>query len=206
MQRISASDGKDITIEYLYPYVVLTLKETFTAKSNGVFAQSTPSVTKIRNLHSWARRRAYPPLSYGSPPRGWNWQRVGASQKMMTAAAINAPLCSLCFRWKKKGTNAKWPKRSTIIVCRLCHFLALHKSKSHEDVYVLFQQSAASKPYLILSLAILRKKCVPFSFVFIQLILKPWHTRINFGQENIEFYRVLTFSALSLEIISYRAV
>ena len=103
MQRISASDGKDITIEYLYPYVVLTLKETFTAKSNGVFAQSTPSVTKIRNLHSWARRRAYPPLSYGSPPRGWNWQIVGASQKMMTAAAINAPLCSLCFRWKKKA-------------------------------------------------------------------------------------------------------
>ena len=40
---------------------------------------------------------------------------------------------------KKKASNAKGPKRSTIIVCRLCHFLVLHKSKSYEDVYVLFQ-------------------------------------------------------------------
>ena len=29
MQRISASDGKDITIEYLYPYVVLTLRDLY---------------------------------------------------------------------------------------------------------------------------------------------------------------------------------
>lgn len=62
-------------------------------------------------------------------------------------------LCA--FVEKKKASNAKWPKRSTIIVFRLCHFLALYKSKSQEDVYVLFQQSEASKLYLILSLAIL---------------------------------------------------
>ena len=52
MKLVTFTDGKDITIEYFYPYVVLTLKETFTAKSNGVFAQSTLSVTKIQNLHS----------------------------------------------------------------------------------------------------------------------------------------------------------
>lgn len=81
-------------------------------------------------------------------------------------------LCAFVEK-KKKASSAKGPKTSTIIVCRLCHFLALYKSKSHDDVYVLFQQREASKLYLILSLAILRKKCVPFSFVFIQLILKP---------------------------------
>lgn len=40
---------------------------------------------------------------------------------------------------KKKASSAKGPKTSTIIVCRLGHFLALYKSKSHDDVYVLFQ-------------------------------------------------------------------
>ena len=46
-------------------------------------------------------------------------------------------LCA--FVEKKKASSAKGPKTSTIIVCRLCHFLALYKSKSHDDVYVHFQ-------------------------------------------------------------------
>ena len=42
--------------------------------------------------------------------------------------------CTSVLSLKKKASSAKGPKTSTIIVCRLCHFLALHKSKSREDV------------------------------------------------------------------------
>ena len=132
----------DITIEYFYPHVVLTLKETFTAKYNGAFPR-TPEVWPKSEIYTTKRDDEHPRPFHMAvpPPRGWNWQRVKDRElrrvKNDDGGRDNAPLC---FRWKKKkASNAKWPKRSTIIVFRLCHFLALYKSKSQEDVYVLFQ-------------------------------------------------------------------
>ena len=66
----------DITIEYFYPHVVLTLKETFTAKYNGVFPR-TPEVWPKSEIYTTKRDDEHPrPFHMGVLPRGWNWQRV----------------------------------------------------------------------------------------------------------------------------------
>ena len=131
----------DITIEYFYPHVLLTLKETFTGKYNGV-SPRTPEVWPKSEIYTTKRDDEHPrPFHMGVLPRGWNRQRVKDREltRVKNDDGGRDQCTSVLSLKKKKASNAKWPKRSTIIVFRLCHFLALYKSKSQEDVYVLFQ-------------------------------------------------------------------
>ena len=78
-------EGKDITIEYFYPYVVLTLKETFTAKYNGVLPR-TPEVWPKSEIYTPKRDEEHPrPFHMGFPPgvetdgelgrvKKWSWR------------------------------------------------------------------------------------------------------------------------------------
>ena len=132
----------DITIEYFYPHVLLTLKETFTGKYNGVFPR-TPEVWPKSEIYTTKRDDEHPrPFYMGVLPRGWNRQRV--KDRELTRVKNDdggRDQCTSVLSLKKKrhpmpSGQKDW---STVIVFRLCHFLALYKSKSQEDVYVLFQ-------------------------------------------------------------------
>ena len=57
----------DITIEYFYPHVVLTLKETFTAKYNGAFPR-TPEVWPKSEIYTTKRDDEHPRLFHMEVP------------------------------------------------------------------------------------------------------------------------------------------
>ena len=69
-QRVLIIRGKDIIMEYfnLYPYVVLILKETFTAKYNGVLPR-TPEVRSKSEIYTPKLDDEHPrPFHMGNPP------------------------------------------------------------------------------------------------------------------------------------------
>ena len=69
-QRVLIIHGKDIIMEYfnLYPYIVLILKETLTAKYNGVLPR-TPWVRSKSEIHTPKLDDEHPrPFHMGNPP------------------------------------------------------------------------------------------------------------------------------------------
>ena len=103
----------DITIEYFYPHVLLTLKETFTGKYNGVFPR-TPEVWPKSEIYTTKRDDEHPrPFYMGVLPRGWNRQRVKDREltRVKNDDGGRDQCTSVLSLKKKKASNAKWPKR-----------------------------------------------------------------------------------------------
>ena len=102
----------DITIEYFYPHVVLTLKETFTAKYNGVFPR-TPEVWPKSEIYTTKREDEHPrPFHMGVLPRGWNWQRVKDRElRRVKNDDGGRDQCTSVLSLKKKGIQCQVAKK-----------------------------------------------------------------------------------------------
>ena len=107
-------EGKDITIEYFYPYVVLTLKETFTAKYNGVLPR-TPEVWPKSEIYTPKRDEEHPrPFHMGFPPGVETDGELGRVKKWSWRPRSIMHLCA--FVEKKKGIQKDPQSLSVVFV------------------------------------------------------------------------------------------
>ena len=134
-QRVLIIHGKDIIMEYfnLYPYIVLILKETFTAKYNGVLPR-TPWVRSKSEIHTPKLDDEHPrPFHMGNPPlppppprrKSKRNEHVGMQKDAYFTIVLGSITSRCSWKWAlTRGGSKTGPgrRRKSSLLLSLLHF------------------------------------------------------------------------------------